>query len=51
LRYLPRAQDCIDLGNLPAQVVAVPLGKAAGDDETLAGAVLLVLRHLEDRLD
>ena len=33
------------------QLVAIALGQAAGDDQPLAGAVLLVLRHLEDGVD
>ena len=50
-RYLPRAEDRIDLGDLLLQLGAVALGEAAGDDQAAAGAVLLVLRHLEDGVD
>src|SRR5258708_38608902 len=48
---LTRADDRVDLGDLFLELVAVALGEAAGDDETLAGAVFLQLRHLEDRVD
>ena len=41
----------VDLGDLLLQLVAVPLGEAAGDDQPRAVAVALVLRHLEDRVD
>ena len=33
------------------QLVAIALGQAAGHDQPLAGAVLLVPRHLENRVD
>src|SRR5262245_49615937 len=48
---LAGAEDRVNLGDLFLQLVAIALGEAAGDDEAAAGAVLLVLRHLENRVD
>ena len=47
----PGAEDRVDLRNLRAQLVAIALRHAAGDDEALALAVLLELGHLEDGVD
>ena len=50
-RHLTSAEHGVDLGNLLDKVVSVALGQAPGDHEPLARAVLLVLRHLENRVD
>ena len=51
LRHFACSKDCVDLRNLLSQFVAIPLGQAAGDDQSFAGARLLVLGHLEDGVD
>ena len=47
---LAGAENRIDFGNLAAQLVAIALGQAAGDDEPLTGPVLLELVHLDWRV-
>ena len=49
--HLAGAEHSVDLRNLGPQLLAVPLGQAAGDDERPAASVLLVLRHLEDGVE
>jgi hypothetical protein len=49
-RKIARAQDVIDLGDIFDEVAGVALREAAGDDE-LSLRRLLVLGHLEDRVD
>ena len=51
LWHFAGSEHRIDFRNLRAQLVAIALGQAAGDDQSLAGAGLLVLGHLEDRVD
>jgi len=51
LRDFASTQDSINLGNLCAQLLAVPLGQAARHDQAAARAVLFVLRQLENRVD
>ena len=51
LRHLSGPEQRVDLGNLLAQFVAIPLGETAGDDQPLAGALVLERRHLEDGVD
>ncbi len=50
---LAGADDGVDLGDVLADLVAVALDEAAGDDELLGAAAvgLLVLDHLEDGVD
>ena len=50
---LAGADDCVDLGDVLLDLVAVALDQAAGDDEALgfAAVLLLVLDHLEDGVD
>ncbi len=50
-RHLTRAENRVDLGNLLTQFVAIALRQAAGHDQSLTRAGLLVLRHLEDGVD
>ena len=50
-RHVACPENGIDLGNLRAQLVAIALAQAAGDDQALAGARLLVLGELENRVD
>src|SRR5262245_8830130 len=51
VRQFPRTQQRVNFRNFPAKLLAVTFGEAAGDDETRALAVALLLRHLEDRVD
>ena len=51
LRHFARAEHDVDFGDQLAQLVAIALGQAAGDDEAAAGAGLLVLGELQDRVD
>ena len=51
LEHVARAEEVIDLGHLRAELGRVALREAARDDELLAGAELLQLGHLEDRVD
>src|SRR5262249_43564111 len=51
LRDLARTEDHVDLRNFLLQLVAIALRQATGDDEAPALTVLLVLRHLENRVD
>src|SRR5262245_34670047 len=50
-RDLAGAEHGVDLRDLLLQLVAITLGEAAGDDQPAARPVLLVLRHLENRVD
>ena len=45
------ADELVDLGHLGRQLLRVALGQAAGDDQPLARARLLVAGHVEDRVD
>ena len=51
LRHLAGAEHGVDLRDLGAQFVAVTLGKAPGHDQAAARAILLVPRHLQDRVN
>src|SRR6202012_3004373 len=50
---LAGAYDGVDFGDVGADLVAVALDEAAGDDEFLGAAAVgdLVLHHLEDGVD
>ena len=48
---LAGAEQGVDLRNLGAELVAIPLRHASGDHEPPALAGLLVLRHLQDGVD
>ena len=48
---LTGADDCVDLGDVLPDLVAVALHQAAGDDDALGAAFGLVLDHLEDGRD
>ena len=47
---LARPQHGVDFGHFRAQLVAVAFGQAARHDEPLAGSVLLVAGHLQNRV-
>ena len=51
VRHLAGAEDRVDFRDLLLQFIAMALGEASGDDEPAAGAVSLVPRHLENRVD
>ena len=50
---LAGADDGVDLGNVGADLVAIALDQAAGDDEALGAAAVgdLMLDHLKDGID
>ena len=50
-RHLSRPKDRVDFRDLFLQFFTITLGKAAGDHEAGAVAVLLVFRHFQDRVD
>src|SRR6185436_15772913 len=50
-REVRGAEDAVDFRHLLEDVATVALSEAAGDDERAAGALLLQLRELQDRVD